>query len=159
MSLIEWRDEYNTGISGVDYEHQQLIQQLNVLFDLVTDQAERARILEGLDEIYASIASHFALEEQTMQKYGYDQYQQHRQDHERLLDQIRDISDEFENSVSLDEEKFKQQLSDWFQNHFKTHDARLHTMMDQPAQTSESVTARQSVLSKLGKTLFGRNHE
>jgi hypothetical protein len=28
MTLIEWREEYCTGIAGVDFEHQQLIRQL-----------------------------------------------------------------------------------------------------------------------------------
>ena len=29
MALIEWREEYKTGIAGVDYEHEELINLIN----------------------------------------------------------------------------------------------------------------------------------
>lgn len=128
MALIEWREEYCTGIKGVDYEHQQLIRQINAVYELIEDRADRTLVLDNLGEIYGSISAHFALEEQIMRRHGYDHYQQHKADHERLLDDIGDITDEFEKTVELDETKFKQKLVDWFQLHFKTHDARLHNL-------------------------------
>jgi hemerythrin len=61
-----------------------------------------------------------------MRALKYDQYEDHKQDHEQLLDDIRDIMDEYENMSTLDEEEFGQRLTDWFVNHFSTKDARLH---------------------------------
>jgi hemerythrin-like metal-binding protein len=130
MALIEWREEYCTGIKGVDYEHQQLIRQINAVYELIEDRADRTLVLDSLGEIYGSISAHFTLEEQMMHRHGYDHYQQHKADHERLLDDIGDITDEFENTVELDESKFKQKLVDWFQLHFKTHDSRLHNLAE-----------------------------
>jgi len=128
MALIEWRDEYCTGISGVDFEHQELIRQINDVYQMIEDHGDRELVIDSLGEIYGSISAHFALEEQMMQRHNYDHYPQHRADHERLLDEIRDISDEFESRVKLDEAAFKQKLADWFQLHFKTHDSRLHNL-------------------------------
>ena len=128
MALIEWRKEYCTGIDGVDFEHQQLIRQINDVYALIENQGDRERVIDSLGEIYGSISAHFALEEQMMIRHDYDHYQQHRADHERLLDDIRDITEEFERSVNLDEAVFKQKLADWFQLHFKTHDSRLHNL-------------------------------
>ena len=96
MALIEWRQEFCTGIAGVDYEHEALIRQINSVYELIEDQADRALVIDSLDEIYGSISAHFALEEQMMRRHGYDHYQEHKADHERLLDEIRDITDEFE---------------------------------------------------------------
>lgn len=126
MSLIEWREEFCTGISGVDYEHQELIKQINSIYKMINDRANRENIIDGLGDIYGSISAHFALEEQMMERHNYDHFKLHQADHERLLDDIQEISEEFEESKELNNEKFKKKLDDWFQIHFSTHDARLH---------------------------------
>ncbi|MDH3379391.1 MAG: bacteriohemerythrin [Gammaproteobacteria bacterium] len=129
MALINWSDKYCTGIPGIDYEHQKLIEQINSIYSLIDDQADRERVVDGLGDIYGNIAAHFALEERMMKEHGYDQYEAHRIDHERLLDDIRDIADEFEDRAALNEQEFKRKLGDWFQLHFKTHDSRLHKLV------------------------------
>ena len=126
MTLIEWREEFNTGVSGVDYEHQQLIKEINSIYTLIDNQVDKEKVIDALGDIYGSISAHFALEEQMMEKHNYDHFKEHQADHERLLDDIRDISDEFENEPALNEDKFKQKLNDWFLVHFGTHDSRLH---------------------------------
>jgi len=131
MALIEWREEFCTGVPGVDYEHQELIREINSIYALVDDKADKENVIDGLGDIYGSISAHFALEEQMMEKHNYDHFKEHQADHERLLDDIRDITEEFESTdfgsaTELDAEKFKQKLNDWFQIHFSTHDSRLH---------------------------------
>lgn len=128
MALIEWRDDYRTGIVGVDYEHEELIRQINEVYGLIEDSADKEDVIDGLGEIYGSISAHFALEEQMMIRHTYERYREHKADHDRLLDEIREITEEFEKSTSLDQAAFKQKLTDWFQIHFKTHDSRLHNM-------------------------------
>lgn len=128
MTLIEWRDEYRTGIQGVDYEHEELIARINTVYALVENSAERVDVVHGLDQIYGDIGAHFALEEQMMRRLNYPQYAEHRADHERLLDEIRDITEDYEKSDNLDQADFQRRLRDWFQNHFSTHDARLHRL-------------------------------
>ncbi len=107
MALIEWRKEYCTGFEDVDFEHEALIRQINAVYELVEDRADKALVIDSLGEIYGSISAHFALEEQMMVRHQYDHYQQHKADHERLLDDIRDITDEFEASIDVDDTEFK----------------------------------------------------
>jgi hemerythrin-like metal-binding protein len=128
MALIEWRDDFCTGIKGVDFEHERLINQINDVYALISEQADREQVIDSLGEIYGSISAHFALEEQMMKRHSYGAYAEHKADHERLLDDIRDITDEVENSVKLDEAEFQKRLANWFQLHFKTHDSRLHNL-------------------------------
>ena len=128
MALLEWRDEYRTGIRGVDYEHEALIARINEVYALIETSAARVDVIDSLGEIYGAIAAHFALEEQMMQRAGYTEYREHRNDHERLLDEIRDIAEDYEQSEDLDRAAFQRRLHDWFQNHFSSFDARLHRM-------------------------------
>jgi len=158
MVLIEWRDEYCTGIDGVDFEHEQLINQINAIYQLIENQADRDLVVDGLGEIYGSISAHFALEEQMMLRHDYDHYPQHRADHERLLDEIRDIAEEFESSIKLDREKFKQKLADWFQLHFKTHDSRLHNLASMRSHEPVSQSTLKALIQNAKrKLLHGQN--
>ena len=121
IQLIEWRDDFCTGISGVDYEHEELIRQINSLFEKAQDKQS---MIDSINEIYAEIAGHFVLEEQIMKNEKYDQYEEHRQDHVKLLDDIGDIAEAYESDEDIT--KLRQLMNDWFVEHFKTHDARLH---------------------------------
>ena len=111
MSLIEWREEFCTGVPGVDYEHQELIRQINSIYTLIENKADKENVIDSLGDIYGSISAHFALEEQMMERHNYDHFKEHQADHERLLDDIRDITEEFEQATELNDEVFKQKLN------------------------------------------------
>lgn len=126
MPLIEWKDEYSLGVPDVDEEHRGLIDLINTLYDTVRTGEHDADVSEFLGEIYARIASHFALEELLMRRHDYDEYQDHKKDHEKLLEEIRDIMDEYEDRELLDVETLSRRLEAWFSEHFRTKDSRLH---------------------------------
>jgi hemerythrin-like metal-binding protein len=126
MSLIDWRDEFKLGIPSVDQEHEELIGLINELHQGHLDNESRVTVQKFLGELYARIALHFALEEKIMSTRGYDQYRQHKNDHERLLDEIIEFLDAYENDKSFDDNEFGNFLESWFVDHFKKQDARLH---------------------------------
>ena len=126
MSLIEWRNEFMLGIPAVDHEHHELIDLINALYTSYCTHDSKLTTLDFLGELYAKIAAHFALEERIMVEKGYDQYQDHKSDHEKLLDDICDFMDDFESDRKFPEGVFKELLETWFLEHFKNKDARLH---------------------------------
>jgi hemerythrin-like metal-binding protein len=130
MALIEWRPEFSVGIESVDYEHRSLFRLLNNLHKGLEGGADREGILDFLGEVYARIASHFALEEAIMLEKKYDQLADHKADHERLLDEIREIMDDYAvGAYENYDEVLAEHLHDWFSVHFKTKDARLHRLL------------------------------
>ncbi len=132
MALIEWKDEFKTGVASVDHEHAELIALLNDLHANLNAAAgsNQETVSAFLGEVYAKIAAHFALEESTMRARNYDQFADHKADHEALLDDIRDIMDDFDRNAYFDyEEALAEHLRDWFTNHFQTKDARLHKLL------------------------------
>jgi len=131
MSLIEWRDEFAIGIPSVDYEHQGMIRLINRFHEQLSQNASRDTVIDFLGEIHALISAHFALEEKEMLEMGYGEFQDHKDDHERLLDEIRDIMDEVEDDRSDGfSEDLGRRLDRWFSEHFKTRDARLHRFLE-----------------------------
>ncbi|MCC6202335.1 MAG: hemerythrin family protein [Gammaproteobacteria bacterium] len=126
MALLTWRKEYELGLADVDHEHRELIDLINQIHQQLDAGARGDAALDLLGELYAQIASHFALEEQHMRTIDYKELDDHKADHERLLDRIRDLMDEYEDNATLDLHAFGVDLDAWFLVHFSTRDARFH---------------------------------
>lgn len=156
MSLVVWRDEYCTGISDIDYDHEQMFELINSLYKLLENQSDRQSILNCLGDIYANIATHFMLEELTMKKNGYDQYEEHKEDHNRLLDDIYDIKNDFEASNDFKGKDLEKKLDNWFLIHFKTHDARLHKLGQEMAHEEENSSLFDSLFEKAKQSFLGK---
>jgi hemerythrin len=130
MVLVEWRDDFKVGIDEVDFEHKEMIDLINESYEEAKKDGSSEAVMDFLGEIFEKISAHFALEEKVMKKLEYDQFEDHKDDHERLLDSIRDIMDEYADETVLDDEKFGLSLKEWFVNHFSTKDARLHSFLE-----------------------------
>jgi hemerythrin len=126
MTLLQWKPAYTLGIPSVDHEHRELIGMINRLYERMAGSSDPATIEAGLEDIYAGIAAHFALEERHMREAGYGEYLAHKDEHEELLDQIREMMDEFARDPVSGRATLQQRLADWFGRHFATFDARLH---------------------------------
>lgn len=126
MSLLEWRDDFSVGIEAVDHEHRELIELINSALTNIDQNGSHSESLDHLGEIYTKISSHFALEERVMRDARYDEYDEHKDDHDRLLDLIRDMMDDYEDDRDIDKLKFAEQLNHWFTDHFNSKDARMH---------------------------------
>ena len=131
MNLVEWRDEFEIGIKEVDFEHQELVELINESYRAAKDKNSTTDVMDFLGEIFSQISAHFALEEKVMRDMQYDQYEDHKDDHERLLDSIRDIMDDYMDVSTMDEEQFGERLNKWFTQHFSTKDARMHKFLHQ----------------------------
>ena len=126
MTLIKWKPTYSLGIPSVDFEHRQMIRMINKVYASLGDDAGPDEIESALEDIYAGIASHFALEERHMREARYEEFEEHKDEHEELLDQIRDMMDNFDQDPESSRETLQHSLSSWFGKHFATFDARLH---------------------------------
>ena len=126
MVLIEWKTEFEVGNPDVDHEHQEIIALINDLHEAMSGENASISVMDFLGEIYAHVAAHFALEEKIMRTNRYDQYADHKSDHERLLDELRDIMDDYEENAYFSDKEFASHVERWFTEHFKTKDARLH---------------------------------
>jgi len=129
MALLEWKPEFSVGNVSIDHEHEHMIQQINVLYEQLAEPLDADSVEEVLGEIHADISAHFALEERLMREAGYQEYVDHKEDHEDLLDQIHDLMDSFYEDPEAGQKLLKIQLSDWFGRHFATFDARLHEQL------------------------------
>jgi hemerythrin-like metal-binding protein len=130
MNLLQWKPEYSVGDDSIDQEHRHLIDLINETYSKLESNADVIQVDECLGDIFSAISLHFALEERMMQRLGYVDFKEHKDDHEKLLDEIRKLMDEFIEAPSSGKEQLNQCLSDWFAIHFSTFDAKFHGHFD-----------------------------
>ena len=126
MSLLTWKTEYSVGIASMDDEHREMIDLINDVYARLGDTPDEAAIESCLETIFTTISLHFALEERIMREHDYDEYEDHKEDHEDLLDEIRDLMDGFVMDPQRGSRLLEERLSGWFGKHFASFDARLH---------------------------------
>ena len=125
MAPIEWKPQYSVGDPAVDHEHRELVELVNTAAAAILDGRPGAEVDRCLGDLMRAISAHFAHEEKQMRRAAYDEFGQHKADHERLLDALRDIMDGAQDSSSA-ADRLTAVLEAWFTEHFRTHDARLH---------------------------------
>ena len=126
MSLLGWKSEYSVGVESVDFEHQELINLINEIYEEMKVRNDADSLEQFLGDVHFAISAHFALEERLMREAHYSEYEAHKEDHEELLDQLRDLMDVLVKDPDEGLELLKERLSKWFERHFATFDARLH---------------------------------
>jgi hemerythrin-like metal-binding protein len=103
LKPIVWTASFEMGDDGVDAEHRQFIEIVNRLTASIRDNAETSTIAALCDEMVAHSQSHFRSEEAAMARYGYEDVEAHRRDHERLLVEIAQVSREIRHGVDRTE--------------------------------------------------------
>lgn len=127
MLLIEWKQEFETGLEEADREHAQLFDRINAIYYKLNWAEGEGAVREVLIAVYTEIAMHFMFEEKAMQQHGYDQFADHKAEHDQLLGEFRDIIASLDASATYDYERtLMARLVAWFARHFKAKDTRLH---------------------------------
>ena len=126
MNYLEWKEQYSVGIESMDVEHREMIELINSVYAELEGRRDAVAIEDFLGEVHSAIASHFALEERIMREAGYEEYPEHKDDHEVLLDQILDMMNASFRDTEAGLALLEESLSSWFGKHFSTFDARLH---------------------------------
>ena len=126
MNYLQWREEFSIGVDSVDFEHQELMDMINMIYAELDNRRDVEEIKRTMGEVHAEISAHFALEERIMRYARYAEFEEHKNDHENLLDQIRTMMEAIENDPENALDVLSETLADWFRSHFVTFDARLH---------------------------------
>lgn len=91
---FDWKEELNTGIEGVDQQHQELfrivreIEQLLITHCMDVSTKQLYAIIRELREF---VSYHFYEEEKLMKKYGVSNYNEHVKEHKRMTRLIEGI--------------------------------------------------------------------
>lgn len=123
MSLIKWRDSYNTGVTQFDEEHHKIVELIQKLFEAV-----RTDLGGDFDKIIQDLVNyteyHFTNEEKAMADAGYPELDEHRKEHEELMAQAGKFREISRNMNREQVRELYQFLRDWLVDHIVVCDKK-----------------------------------
>lgn len=126
MALLEWKDEYLLGLAALDFEHRDLFQCINDLYEQCRIETEGGEVETCLGQLYARLAAHFALEESTMLKMKNPHYAAHKAEHDRFLEEVTEVVARFTTAPGEEHiEAFALRLKEWIVAHITGPDRQL----------------------------------
>ena len=124
MPELVWRDEYSVCVKELDVQHQIIIQFINELND--TERLRNApdevdRILDRLTEY---VITHFALEEEYMERFDYEGLEDHLEEHIHYIETIADLTQDQVDQKDKVYEELMGFLNQWWTNHILKADKK-----------------------------------
>lgn len=128
MPLAYWRDEYRTGNSLVDDQHQKLFRIVNLLHDAMLQGHGKDVLEKTLRSLTHYTLEHFKTEEQLMLTHAYPHYEEHKSRHEELKTKVLTLIANFEESsfLAIEVSHF---LTEWLIHHIKGEDQKMIRFM------------------------------
>lgn len=123
---MEWGEEYQLGIIWQDFQHKQLIDNINELLDsLITGNNDKDTFYKTIKFVREFSLNHFKLEELYMKKHAFPGLEDHVKEHRFFTNDLNHfisvcIYHEIESSTEL-----LNKLSSWFSHHIQTTDKIL----------------------------------
>ena len=124
MNLITWSDTMSVNIKSIDEEHKKLVNMINELHSAMGSGKGKdimGKILIGLADY---TKTHFALEENLMQKHAYPGYLNHKGQHDALTKQVNDLYIKFQEGKAMITIEVMHFLKDWLTNHIQNTDKK-----------------------------------
>jgi hemerythrin len=124
MNLITWSDNMSVNIKSIDEEHKILVNMINDLHSAMGSgkgKAVMGKILTGLADY---TKTHFAFEENLMQKNVYPGYLAHKGQHDALTKQVNDLYIKFTEGKAVVTVEVMHFLKNWLTDHIQNTDKK-----------------------------------
>ncbi len=108
MSVLQWSDDFCTGLDAVDQQHRRLVDMLNKLNDTRSGNGDTRTVLSLLDELASLTLSHCAYEERMIHSPRLERQQMARlrAEHLAFIEKLADVQLEVQRDPrSLDDDK------------------------------------------------------
>ena len=92
-SAVEWTPDYSVGVAKFDDQHKEIIRLINELYEALADKGDDSKQkLVGIAQRLCNYTyNHFLEEEVEMFRYGFPQYESHKENHDKLTSLARDF--------------------------------------------------------------------
>ena len=117
MTVINWRDSYNTGIQQFDSEHHKIVELINAMFEAIRDNKSKEIFEQIVTDVLLYIDTHFSHEEQAMASANYSGLEEQLREHSLLREEVGRfkslISSDFPHGIG----EFYRFLREWLLHH------------------------------------------
>ena len=131
MKDIVWGDVLSVAVDEIDEDHRKLVKIFNILNHSVAEGESPNYLAAVLEELINCTVWHFSHEERLMLKYGYEEIEEHKAEHQELINSAKELRQEIlqaNKPVSDEDIEF---LERWLTEHVLTADMRLGSYLSQ----------------------------
>jgi len=125
MQKIDWDNSLSVEVDEVDDDHKKLVDLFNLLSKAVTDNDSYDYVNALLEELISCTVWHFKHEERLMIKYNYENYDEHRTEHNELIESARKVQMRFQQEHPQLTAEDIDYLSDWLTGHILNQDMKM----------------------------------
>lgn len=120
MSYIQWTADFELGLKDIDKQHQELIEQINLLAQL-HEQKESLQAAQALFDFIAAAMSHFSYEEEMLKEANYSLLEVRHNTHQNFIDRLLDYQQRCMDDISILNELLPQ-IEIWIKRHITLND-------------------------------------
>lgn len=125
MKALNWDETLSVDVPEIDDDHRKLVDLFNMLKRAVSDDDTTAYVEAVMDELISCTVWHFRHEERLMLKYGYDEFREHKWEHDQLISSAQELQQkvlEEGKAISSDDIEY---LERWLTGHILGADMDL----------------------------------
>lgn len=140
MPLAHWKNDYCTGDTRIDQEHQALFGMVNELDHAIATAASQLQLQTILSTLATHTIEHFQHEEALMQALDYPGYRRHKQVHDNLLAKVTALLKQFKQPEAALADDLTAFLAEWLSHHIQGEDQTMIRFLK--ARTNPDQTAQ-----------------
>ena len=124
--LIAWSDDFSVHNKTIDGQHKELVRMTNEFYAGCQQGGILAKVyfFETIKGALHYVKTHFATEEEFMQRANYPEYEVHKEQHEAFVNHVNEQISLFEVQDNPDPAGFVKILMDWILGHIAASDKK-----------------------------------
>lgn len=125
MAYINWEPRFSVGNATIDEQHQELFSLINRSYETIGGDpiSEYEALWTILSKLIDYTRFHFSEEEGMMERAGFPQLAEHREQHRALIQKTEEMLNALENGeAGIGAEKLCQFIKEWIEQHVLTVD-------------------------------------
>ena len=124
---IAWNDKYKLGEAKVDEQHRKLFELLSNLVESCENKTNLNKVHDALNFLVGYTVRHFEDEEELQLKWGFPEYEQHKQLHDDFKVTVGELVKQFKESGSSEElsNLLNKTVATWLIRHIQREDKKI----------------------------------
>ncbi|HHV09344.1 MAG TPA: bacteriohemerythrin [Clostridiales bacterium] len=124
---LKWSDDFAIGIEQIDSEHKQIFEHFNRLYSMMREGHGHEYYQELLGFLADYVNTHFEHEEEYQLSVSFQEYQKHKEHHDKFRERIKEIMESHTDQDISDNDLISISLfiKDWLIHHILLEDMKL----------------------------------
>ena len=132
MMPLEWNDNLCVGHPTIDAQHQEIFKRFGELLEACNQGRAAESLQELFDFLDDYVKQHFGAEEELMERYDYDQHDEHLAEHREFEQRLEELKQEMNSSgiTPLVLIRTNKALIYWLTHHIRNVDSSLGDFLE-----------------------------